>query len=90
VVEIANTSLGDDRGEKRLLYEELGIKEYWIVDVKKGEIIAFKMENNGSYRMRESQVLPNLQISILEEALKMTRQMNHGKVGAWLLQKFSE
>lgn len=90
VVEIANSSLSDDRGEKRLLYEELGVKEYWIVDVKKGEIIAFKMENNGSYRIRESQVLPNLQISILEEALKMTRQMNHGKVGAWLLQKFSE
>ncbi len=90
VVEIANTSLGDDRGEKRLLYEELGVKEYWIVDVKKGEIIAFKMENNGSYRIRESQVLPNLQISILEEALKMTRQTNHGKVGAWLLQKFGD
>ncbi len=90
VVEIANTSLGDDRGEKRLLYEELGVKEYWIVDVKKGEIIAFKMKNNGSYRIRESQVLPNLKISILEEALKMTRQMNHGKVGAWLLQKFSQ
>ncbi len=90
VVEIANTSLADDQGEKRLLYEELGIKEYWIVNVKKGEIIAFKMENKGSYRIRESLVLANLEMSILEEALKMTRQTNHGKVGAWLLQKFSE
>ncbi len=90
VIEIANTSLADDQGEKRLLYEELGIKEYWIVNVKKSKIIAFKMENNGSYRIRESQVLPNLKLSLLEEALKMTRQTNHGKVGAWLLQKFSE
>ena len=88
VIEIANTSLADDQGEKRLLYEELGIKEYWIVNVKTGEIIAFKMENNGSYRIKESLVLPNLKISILEEALKMTRQTNHGKVVGWLLQQF--
>ncbi|MBF2055921.1 MAG: Uma2 family endonuclease [Cyanobacterium sp. T60_A2020_053] len=90
VIEIANTSLNDDQGTKRLLYEELGIKEYWIVNVKKGEIMAFKMENKGSYRITESQVLPNLQIAILEEALKMTRETNHTVVGAWLLQKFSE
>ncbi|BAQ61251.1 hypothetical protein GM3708_1657 [Geminocystis sp. NIES-3708] len=90
VVEIANTSLADDQGEKRLLYEQLGIKEYWIVNVKKGEIIAFKMENEGSYRIRESQVLSNLKLSILEEALKMTRQTNHSKVVAWLLEKFNQ
>jgi Uma2 family endonuclease len=90
VVEIANTSLADDQGEKRLLYEELGIEEYWIVNVKKGEIIAFKIENGGSYRIRESQVLPDLKLSVLEEALKMTRQTNHGKVGAWLLETFSQ
>ncbi len=90
VVEIANTSLADDQGEKRLLYEELGIKEYWIVNVQTGEIIAFKMENEGSYRIRESQVLPNLKLSVLEEALKMTRRTNHGKVVGWLLEKFSQ
>lgn len=89
VIEIAKTSLADDQGEKRLLYEELGIQEYWIVNVNKGEIIAFKMENGGSYRIRESLVLPSLELSILEEALKMTRQTNHGQVMAWLLKIFS-
>ena len=89
VIEIANTSLADDQGEKRLLYEELGIEEYWIINVKTGEIIAFKIENKGSYRIRESKVLSNLKLSILEEALQMTRQTNHGKVCGWLLKKFS-
>lgn len=88
VIEIANNSLADDQGEKRLLYEELGIKEYWIVNVKKGEIIAFKIENCGSYRLRKSLVLSWLNLSILEEALKMSRETNHGKVMAWLLEKF--
>ncbi|MGL5034675.1 MAG: Uma2 family endonuclease [Microcystaceae cyanobacterium] len=87
-IEIANISLADDQGAKRLLYEKLGIKEYWIVNVKAGEIMAFKINNGGSDRIRESQVLPNLKLSILEEALKMTRQTNHGKVMAWLLKAF--
>ena len=90
VIEIANTSLADDQGEKRLLYEELGIEEYWIVNVKTGEIIAFKIENQGSYRIRESLVLPELKLSILEEALHMTRQTNHSKVCGWLLKKFNQ
>ena len=91
VVEVLSKSTEDrDRGVKFQDYESHNVQEYWIVDVKKGEIIAFKMENGGSYRIRESQVLPNLQLSVLEEALKMTRQTNHGKVGAWLLEKFSQ
>jgi len=88
VVEIANFSLKDDLGEKRFLYEDLGIEEYWIVDVKKGEIMAFKIENKGSFHIRESLVLPDLKLSILETALKMTRQTDHGEVCAWLLEKF--
>ncbi|AGF51784.1 sll1222 [Synechocystis sp. PCC 6803] len=89
VIEIANTSLADDQGKKRLLYEELGVKEYWIVDVKATKIMGFKMENQGSYQIRESLVLPGLNLAVLEEALQKTRQTNHGEVMRWLLQQFS-
>ncbi|MDJ0800896.1 MAG: Uma2 family endonuclease [Calothrix sp. MO_167.B12] len=41
VIEVANTSLADDQGEKRLLYEDLGVGEYWILDVRNVRIIAF-------------------------------------------------
>jgi Uma2 family endonuclease len=88
VIEIANSSLADDKGEKRLMYEDLGVAEYWIVDVKNALVIAFAIENGGSRRITESQVLPGLAISILNEALRRTRQMSHTKVGAWLLTQF--
>lgn len=88
VIEIANTSLADDKGEKRLLYEDLEVTEYWIVDVQNVQIIAFAIANGGSRRIRKSQVLPELEIALLEEALRRARQMNHSKVGAWLLEQF--
>lgn len=90
VIEVANTSLSDDKGDKRLLYEELGVAEYWIIDVQNVEVIAFAMENRGSRRITQSQVLPILAISLLEEAFRRTRQMNHGKVSTWLLSQFQQ
>jgi len=85
VIEIANTSLADDTGNKRLLYEDMGVSEYWIVDVQKAEILAFEIANQGSQRIRQSQVLPGLEMALLEAVLQRSRQSNHGKVSAWLL-----
>lgn len=34
VIEVADTSLGKDRGVKSAIYARYGIAEYWIVDVK--------------------------------------------------------
>jgi Uma2 family endonuclease len=85
-IEIADTSLSDDLGEKRILYEDLGVTEYWVVDVKKARITAFKIiANGGSQRISESEVLPGLAISLLEEALRRSRQMDNTEVGTWFL-----
>lgn len=89
MIEIANNSLGDDLGIKRLLYENFGTQEYWIVDVQSQKIIAFAIEDGGSKKINQSQVLLDLDLSILEEALQKTRISNHSQVGIWLLQKFS-
>jgi Uma2 family endonuclease len=90
VIEVANTSLPDDQGEKRLLYEELGVAEYWIVDVRNVRIIPFAIADKGSRRIAESQVLPGLSISLLDEALKRTRQMDQSQVLTWLLTQFQQ
>ncbi len=88
VIEVANNSLADDQGAKRLLYEDLGVKEYWILDVKNVRVLAFAIENQGSYRITESKVLPKLQISLLQAALQQSRQTNQSQVVAWLISEF--
>lgn len=85
VIEIANTSLSDDQGTKRLLYEDLGVKEYWVFDVKNVRVLAFEVINQGSFRITASKVLPGLQISLIQEALQRTRQMTQSEVIAWLM-----
>lgn len=85
-IEIADTSLADDLGEKRILYEDLAVAEYWVVDVKKARITAFKiLANGGSQRISESSVLPGLAIALLEEGLRRSRQMDNTSVAAWFL-----
>ena len=87
-IEVANTSLADDQGAKRLMYEDLGIKEYWILDVKNVRILAFEIINQGSHRIKESNVLPGLRIGLLEEALRRTRETTQSEVVTWLMQEF--
>lgn len=77
-------------GTKRSLYEDLNVSEYWVVDVQNAQIIAYAIADQGSKRIRESQVLPGLAIAILEEALRRSREMNQSEVGSWLLRKFQQ
>ncbi|NJL38187.1 MAG: Uma2 family endonuclease [Leptolyngbyaceae cyanobacterium RM2_2_4] len=88
VIEVASTTLLDDIGIKRTLYEDLGVAEYWVLDVKQAQVLAFTVAERGSKRIQASQVLPGLTISVLEEALRRSRETNQSQVGAWLLSQF--
>jgi Uma2 family endonuclease len=87
-IEIAVTSLADDLGIKRLLYEELGVREYWVVDVQNAQIIALEMiATNGSQRIRESKLLPGLEMLLLEEGLQRSREVDNTEVGNWFWER---
>lgn len=88
VIEVAYSSLADDKGEKRLLYEALGVREYWIIDVQNMQIIAFTIENGGSRKITQSRVLPGLDLALLEEAFRRSRETDHSRVIAWLVEQF--
>jgi len=90
VIEVAKSSLLDDVGTKRALYEELGISEYWVVDVQTAQILAYAIADQGSKRIQVSQVLPGLNLAVLEEALRRSRETDQSQVGAWLLTQFQQ
>ncbi len=88
VIEISKTSLLDDLGSKRALYESLGVSEYWIVDVQTLEVFAYKIVDQGSWGITASELLPGLSIELLAEALRRNQGTDQSQVGAWLLEKF--
>ncbi|NET35947.1 MAG: Uma2 family endonuclease [Cyanothece sp. SIO1E1] len=88
-VEIASTSLGDDLGRKRLLYERLGVDEYWVIDVVAGEVIAFEVMKGRSGQIQDSKVLPGLAIATIEEALKRSQSEDDSRINRWLLELFA-
>ena len=61
-----------------------------MVDVQNVEVIAFSIENGGSKRISESQVLKGLKIEILTAALQRSRNSNHTEVSSWLMQQFQD
>ncbi len=90
VIEIAKSSILDDVGAKRSLYEELGVAEYWVVDVQNAQVLAYAMADQGSKRIQESLVLPGLTMAVLEEALRRSRETDQSQVGSWLLTQFQQ
>lgn len=53
LVEVADTSLEYDRGEKLALYAEAGIPEVWIVDLAHEVVEVFRQPDAGSYRRQD-------------------------------------
>lgn len=89
VVEIAASSLEDDTTRKQKLYQRLGVQEYWVIDVNASKVIASYLSPDESFPIRESQVLPGLEIDLVEEALKKSQTEDDGAISRWLLATFS-
>ena len=88
-IEVAATSLNEDLGTKRLLYESIGVKEYWVINVELNEILAFEILGvRGSQRIRKSIVLPGLDLGVLEEALRSRKTCDDSQIMSQLLTQF--
>ncbi|MBA3922732.1 MAG: Uma2 family endonuclease [Nostocaceae cyanobacterium] len=89
VVEIAASSLEDDLERKQKLYQRLGVQEYWVMDVNALRINALALSPNESIVLTTSQVLPGLEIAIVEEAIKRSQTEDDGAISRWLLTVFN-
>ncbi len=88
IIEISNTSISGDLGAKRFLYEEMGVSEYWIVDVQNTLIYAFEIIDRGSRRIDTSLVLPELSIDTISTALTLSKEQDQSQIGKWLMSEF--
>jgi Uma2 family endonuclease len=88
VVEIAASSLQDDLNRKQTLYQRLGVKEYWVVNVNASQVIAFSLSAGTATVINSSQALSGLAISLVEVALRRSQSEDDGAISRWLLATF--
>jgi len=54
VIEVAESSLGYDLGEKAALYAEAGVPEYWVVNLVERVLVVLRDPEKGRYQVRLS------------------------------------
>jgi Uma2 family endonuclease len=90
VGEISDTTLAIDLDEKKRLYADLGISEYWVIDVRAYRLFAFKLDETGVYQQCEvSQVLPNLAIALLEQTVELLATKTNTEAAIWFSQQIA-
>jgi Uma2 family endonuclease len=82
VAEIADTTLAIDLDEKKQLYLALGIPEYWVIDVKGKQVLAFRLVDRKYEQCTESVALTGLPIELLEQTLERMDNEN-GNAALW-------
>ena len=90
VGEISDTTLAIDLDEKKRLYADLGIPEYWVIDVRAYRIFAFKLDETGVYQQCEgSHILPNLAIALLEQTIELLATKTNTEAAIWFSQQIA-
>jgi Uma2 family endonuclease len=73
VIEVADSSLDDDREDKAPIYAEAGVPEYWIVDVKAATVEVLTQPAGDGYqrvaRLARGDVLRPTQLAGIEIAI---------------------
>jgi Uma2 family endonuclease len=86
VAEISDTTLAVDLDAKKRLYQALAIPEYWVIDVRGKQVLAFQLIDGNYQECSESAVLIGLPITLLEKALEQMVN-NNGKAAKWFAEQ---
>ncbi len=90
VGEIADTTLATDLDEKKKLYADLRIPEYWVINIRGRQVIAFRLQENGKYQQcNESVALAGLSITLLEETLERLSEGTNISAALWFAQQIA-
>ncbi|MDG2991161.1 Uma2 family endonuclease [Candidatus Synechococcus calcipolaris G9] len=74
IIEISNVTLAYDLNDKKRVYAQAGISEYWVVDLNARQVFIFRDPSQSDYQTQQTlstgviipQAFPKLELSILE------------------------
>lgn len=88
--EISDTTLASDLDQKKKIYAELKIPEYWVTNIQGRQVFAFRLQENGTYQQcSESVALSGLPIALLEETLARLDEGTNISAALWFSQQLA-
>lgn len=90
VGEVSDTTLATDLDEKKQIYADLEIPEYWVVDVIGKRVLAFRLQPDKRYQqVAQSVALEGLPITLLEQTLDQLSQGTNITAASWFAQQIT-
>ncbi len=90
VAEISDTTLATDLDEKKQLYADLGISEYWVIDVEGRQVSIFQLLSGGQYQISDrSSILNGLTQEILAAAIRRVIEESTDSAARWFQDQIS-
>lgn len=91
VCEIADTTLASDLDEKKQIYADLEIPEYWVIDILGRRVLVFRLRSDGRYEQRDrSEALSELPIALLEQTLDRLSEGSNISAANWFNQQIAQ
>ncbi|MEN9216651.1 MAG: Uma2 family endonuclease [Gloeomargarita sp. HHBFW_bins_162] len=88
VVEISDTTLDSDLDQKKHLYAELGIPEYWVIDAQGGQVFIFVLRERKYLKVEDSPTLTGFTSTLLSQTIAQLKIGTNTSVAAWFLHQF--
>lgn len=89
VGEVSDTTIATDLDEKKQLYAELEIPEYWVIDVQGKRVLAFRLQEDRYQQCSYSVALDKLPISLLEQTLERLSEGTNISAASWFAQQIA-
>lgn len=90
VGEVSDTTLATDLDEKKQLYSDLEIPEYWVIDVLGKRVLAFRLQPDKRYQqVAQSIALEGLPIALLEQTLEHLSTGTNISAASWFAQQIT-
>ncbi len=90
VIEVADTTLDSDLDQKKHLYAELGIPEYWVIDAQGGQVFIFTLQNQQYYRSGTSKLISGVSAELLSKATDQMKLGSNISAASWFNQQLSQ
>ncbi|MEN9216652.1 MAG: Uma2 family endonuclease [Gloeomargarita sp. HHBFW_bins_162] len=89
VVEISDTTLDSDLDQKKHLYAELGIPEYWVIDAQGGQVFIFVLQEQKYLKVEDSSTLTGFTSTLLSQTIAQLKIGTNTSAASWFFQQLS-